>query len=189
MLNFYKDTKTIVCDNEKALNSQTIKSLIKNNFGANIFATPPMHSTSNGQVERFHGTLTEIARCIKLENEINDSAELILMATAKYNRTIHSTTNQKPIDIVQAIPEDLKERIRSKILAKQKTDLEYHNKKTIVKSYRPGDKVFVKINKRLGNKFSKVFTEKTVQEDLGTTLKIDNKIVHKDNIRFLIAAH
>lgn len=188
ILNFYKGTETIVCDNEKSLTSQTIRSLIKNNFGANIYATPPMHSTSNGQVERFHGTLAEIARCLKLEYAIDDSTELVLMATAKYNRTIHSTTNHKPIDIIQSIPENLKENIRAKILAKQKSDLDYHNKKTVTKTYNPGDKVFVKVNKRLGNKISKLFVEKTVQQDLGTTLKIDDKIVHKDNIRFLIAA-
>jgi len=188
ILNFYKDTTTIVCDNEKALNSQTIKSIVKNNFGADIYATPPMHSGSNGQVERFHGTLTEIARCIKLECAIEDSTDLILMETAKYNRTIHSTTNQRPIDIIQSIPKDLIEKIRSKIVAKQKSDLDYHNKNRTLKTFKPGDKVFVKTNKRLGNKFSKVFVEKTVQQDLGTTVKINDKIVHKDNIRFPITA-
>jgi len=83
----------------------------------------------------------------------------------------------------------LKEKIRLKILAKQKSDLGHHNKKATVKTYSPGEKVFVKVNKRLGNKLGKVFIEKTVQQDLGSTLKIDDKIVHKDNIRFLIAAH
>lgn len=184
ILNFYKVTKTIVCDNEKSLNSETIKLLVKNNFGADIHATPPMHSTSNGQVERFHSTLTEIARCIKLEYAKEDTTELILMATAKY----HSIIKQKPIDVIQSIPEDLKNDIRSKILEKQKSDLVYHNKKSVVKMYSPGEKVFVKINKRLGNKFNKVFEEKIVQEDLGTTLKIDNKIVHKDNVQFLVTA-
>lgn len=188
ILNFFKETKTIICDNERSFNSETIKTLIKNNFGAEIYTTPPMHSSSNGQVERFHGTLTEIARCLKLDCAIEDTIDLILLATVKYNRSIHSTTELRPIDIIQSVPTDLREKIKQKILDKQKSDLKYHNKKTVVKTYSPGDKVFVKVNKRLGNKFNKIFVEKTVQQDLGTSIKIDDKIVHKDNIRFLFAA-
>ena len=94
----------------------------------------------------------------------------------------------KPIDIIQAIPEDLKVRIHSRIMAKQKADLNYHNMNAVTRTYTPGDKVYVKTNKRLGNKFSKLFSEKIVQKDLGTTLMIDDRIVHKDNIKFLSTA-
>jgi len=186
-LNFFKDTKIIVCDNEKSLNSQTIKALVKSNFGSDIHATPPLHSSSNGQVERFHGTLTEIARCLKAENISTDTVELVLLATLRYNRSIHSTINCKPIDIIQSLPDKIQQDISAKILSKQKADLNFHNKNKVSKTFKPGEKVYVKVNKRLGNKFSKPYLEKTVQEDLGTTLKIDNKIVHKDNIRFLIS--
>ena len=186
ILNFFKNTETIVCDNEKSLNSQTIKSFIKNHFGAEIFTTPPLHSSSNGQIERFHGTLTEIARCLKLESISEDSVELVLIATSKYNRSIHSTTNKKPIDVLQSLPNELRQKIHSKILAKQRADLNYHNEKKVLRTFQPGQIVYVKANKRLGNKLSKAYVEKVVQDDLGTTLKIDNKIVHKDNIKFLI---
>lgn len=60
----------------------------------------PLHSSSNGQVEQFHSTLTEIARCLKLEKEISDTVELILRATVKYDSTLHSVTHKKPVDIL-----------------------------------------------------------------------------------------
>lgn len=186
ILNLFMDTRIIICDNEKSFTSETIRSLVKNHFGADIKAMPPMHSTSNGQVERFHSTLTEIARCLKLECSIDQSTDLILLATARYNRSIHSTIGMKPIDVIRTLPEDLQKRIECRIANKQRADLTYHNKKTLNITYSPGDKVYVKINKRLGNKLTDIFTEKTVQEDLGSTLKIDNRIVHKDNIRFFV---
>lgn len=49
--------------------------------------------------------------------------------------------------------------------------------KAIVKTYSPGEKVYVKLNRHLGN-----------MEDLGTTVEIDNRIIHKGNIRFLVTA-
>ena len=63
-LNFFHNTTTVVCDNEKSLNSETIKTLLRNHFGAKLFTIPAAHSISNGQVERFHSNLTEIARCV-----------------------------------------------------------------------------------------------------------------------------
>lgn len=44
-----------------------------------------------------------------------------------------------------------------------------------MKTYEPGDRVFVRRNKRLGNKFDKVFVEKVVERDLGTTVLINGK--------------
>ena len=186
VLNFFGNTKTVVCDNEKSLNSETIKTLIKNNFGAEIYTIPPLHSKSNGQIERFHSTLTEIARCLKLDNSSSDPLDLVLLATSKYNRTIHSTTGMKPVDIIGNIPEILRERVCARIMTKQKFDLDYHNKDRVDNRYNVGDRVYVKVNKRLGNKFSKAYVEKIVQEDLGTTVKIDGRVVHKDNIKFLV---
>lgn len=46
-----------------------------------------------------------------------------------------------------------------------------------------GQKVFVKLNKRVGNKLSQRYARRTIQADLGTTVLIRGRIVHKDNIR------
>jgi len=90
LINFYRRTKTIYCDNEPSIKSETIKTLLSNQFDIQIVNAPPHHSTSNGQVERFHSTLAEIARCLKIERGIKDTVELILLATIEYNKTIHS---------------------------------------------------------------------------------------------------
>jgi len=66
LLNFFPQTKTIYCDNEAAFNSETIRTLLKNGYNIDIVNAPPLHSCSNGQVERFHGTLADIARSFKL---------------------------------------------------------------------------------------------------------------------------
>jgi len=68
-------------------------SLLKNQYSIVIVDAPPLHSSSNGQAERFYSTLTEIARCIKIEKQISDTVELVMRATVEYNKTLHSVTN------------------------------------------------------------------------------------------------
>lgn len=183
LLNLFKDTKTIVCDNEKAFTSESITSLLRDHFGITMYNTPPFHSVTNGQVERFHNTLSEIARCIKLEKDITDTSELLLLATVKYNRTIHSVTSYRPIDVIHSISPHLQQEIKERISETQRKDLVYHNKKRFTLTYHPGDEVFVRTNKRVGNKFRKLFIKKIVQKDLGTKVLIDGKLVHKENLR------
>jgi len=152
IINFFPIVKTIYCDNERSFNSETIKSILLNHFNITIANAPPLHSTSNGQVERFHSTLTEIARCLKLEGNLNDTTELILLATNKYNNTIHSVTNEKPVQIVHSKSADFEMRMSQKIQQAQKKTLDYVNKDRTNRDYLAGEKVFLKANKRLGNK-------------------------------------
>jgi len=44
-----------------------------------------LHSTSNGQVERFHSTLGEIARCINIDQKLCDTTDAILLARVVHN--------------------------------------------------------------------------------------------------------
>lgn len=148
-----------------------------------MFTTPPHHSTTNGQVERFNSTLTEIARCTKLTQGLNETADLILLATSKYNRSVHSVTGQRPIDVVHSIPQQLREDIVNKIVRAQALELGRLNKHKKLKTYQPGDKVFVKTNKRIGNKLTKLYVENIIEQDLGTTVMINGKRVHKANLR------
>lgn len=173
MFNVFKNIKTVICDNEKSLNSEAIKHLLKSSFGAAVFAVPPLQSSTNGQIERFHSTLTEIASCICLEQSSMDTEEVILMVTLKYNRTIHSSLKLRPIDIINASSPEFRNLVKNRLLSTQRADLEYHNRNRIGRT----------VNKRLGNKLTRIYAAKVIQEDLGTKLKIDNRIVHKDNIR------
>jgi len=172
LLNMFPETKAIYCDNERSLNSETIKSMLNNNFGIVISKAPPLHSLSNGQVERFHGTLGDIARSYKLETQVEDTVENILLATIKYNRSIHSVTSQRPIGVIHAASKSSSVQIKEKIASAQQKKLDQINKKRDYKSYLVGDRVWIKNNKRLGNKLSPLFTEDIVEADLGTTVLI-----------------
>lgn len=43
--------------------------------------------------------------------------------------------------------------------------------------------VLVKANRRLGNKLSPLYVEEKIEADLGTTVLIKGRGVHKDNLR------
>lgn len=76
LVSLFPDLKTIYCDNEPFFRfSETIRFLLKNQIDIYVVNAPPLHSTSNGQVERFHSTLLEIARCLKLQRQIKDTAK------------------------------------------------------------------------------------------------------------------
>jgi len=89
-------------------NSQTIRTILENRYGIQVSNAPPLHITSNGRVDKFHRTLGEITRCIKIDQNITETSDLILFATIEYNRTVQSVTNKKPHEIVHAIPKRLK---------------------------------------------------------------------------------
>lgn len=177
----FNNPKLIVTDNEGAFTSNIIRSMLQNEFNISLFTVPALHSQSNGQVERFHSTLSEIARCTK--DNTSDIHELILLATYKYNETIHSVVGYKPKYIFHSTDRTLKEEIIQILRTTQKQDLDYHNKGAISKTFQPGDKVYLKTNKRLGNKLSKLYNLKTIQADLGTAVVIDGRQIHKNNLR------
>ncbi len=86
-------------DNEPSFTSAKFKSFAQR-CGLTLHFADPRHSTSNGQVERAHSTLTELARCIKEEFKLIDYSEIIIRAAKEFNQSIHFTTNQKPFDIL-----------------------------------------------------------------------------------------
>lgn len=134
-------------------------------------------------VERFHSPLLEIARCVKAQQEINDTVDLILLSTHKYNHSVHSTTGRKPIDIVNDVDKDVLKYIGTRIKETQERNLSASNRNLMTRTYQPGEIVFVRRNKRLGNKFDKVFVEGTIERDLGTTVIINGRTIHKKNLR------
>lgn len=88
----------IVIDNESSFVSNVIEQMIIN-AGVKIFKTPVNRSETNGQVERCHSTLREIARCIKSLNPDITVKNLIQEATHKYNNSIHSFIKNTPRNI------------------------------------------------------------------------------------------
>ena len=185
--------KSIVFDNERSFNSQTIRFMLEDELGMEIFTAPPYKSEVNGQIERFHSTLSEIMRCSKCERPDYSFEELLQDSVNKYNHTIHSSIGKKPVDLFFGRPttfgpEDY-ERTRlnnyERLLRKQENDLANHNRvREEPKEYQEGQKIFVKQNKRLGTKLSKRFKEEVVKENRhSTVLTQSGKIVHKSHIR------
>lgn len=184
ILSFFKKTELLVTDNERALCSETIKALLRTHFQVNHYKVPPFHSSSNGQVERFHSTLAEIARCLALEYRIADTVEIFLLACDKYNRSIHSVTGECPIDIIHSVSPDRLKQVSDRIKAAQGKVLESHNRQRMHRVFDPGKKVYVKTTRRVGNKLTSLFSPVVVLEDLGTKIKTTRGlIIHKSNIK------
>lgn len=183
----------IVMDNEKSFNSTAIIFMLENQYNVKVFKIPPYSSSVNGQIERFHSTLSEVMLCLKAENGLLTFSELLYRAIYEYNNSIHSTTKKKPIEAfflgrVSTNPHDIekaKQDTIKRLKEKQLEDRTYHNKtKTAPKTYEPGQTIFVKENKRLGTKLSKTYREEIVRENNNTTVITESgKTIHKNNIR------
>lgn len=95
----YATPKKIICDNEPALKSIEIRSLFQR-LNIEVNFTPSNHSESNGIVERFHSTLSEIFRCIKDKyNDLNQK-QIFKIAVGLYNKTIHTAHKHQPCEIL-----------------------------------------------------------------------------------------
>lgn len=179
----FQNTRIIASDNEKAFKSNSIQSLLRDNYNVEQFFVPTLHSESNGQIERFHSTLLEIARCTHQQQQIENTIDLIILSTSKYNNSFHSVVESKPINALQSHSQEELDSIKSKLIKAQENMLQRFNRNAETRNYEPGEKVFLKKNKRLGNKFHKIYVEKIIERDLGTTVLIDGIKIHKDNLR------
>lgn len=95
----YATPKKIICDNEPALKSIEIRSLFQR-LNIQVEYTPSNHSQSNGLVERFHSTLSEIFRCIKEKHDDLSQKQIFKIALGLYNQTIHSAHKHKPCEVL-----------------------------------------------------------------------------------------
>lgn len=193
LLFFYCVPEIVVIDNEGALRSASITSLLEDDLKIRIYKTPPYKSEINGQVERWHSTLTEIMRCLKEEGPPRSFENLLQRAVYEYNLTIHSTTGKKPVELhfgrTPRIDPDELERIRlsniEKLRQKQQTDIKNHNKtRQPTKQYETGETIYVKQNKRKGSKLTARYKQEIVKENNNTTVLTESgKIIHKSHIR------
>lgn len=165
--------------------------MLENQYGIEIFKTPPYKSSVNGQIERFHSTLSELLRCTKAENTHTDFEDLLNRSLHKYNYSIHSTTKRKPIEVFfgrtvgpNPIELDRQENIQN-LKNKQEKDLALHNKnRQDFKTFQTDDVIYVKTNRRLGNKLSPRYRKEIVKEDKGNTvITISGRTIHKSHIK------
>lgn len=193
VLFFYGVPEMVIIDNEKSFNSRSITSMMEDGLKIKIFKAPPYKSEVNGQIERFHSTLSEIMRCLKADGVERTFEELLERSVNEYNHSIHSTTCKKPVELfygrIPGVGPAEFEQVRlsniEKLKAKQEKDINYHNqKRKPVKIYQPGQIIFVKYNKRLGTKLTVRYKQEIVKENKNTTVITESgKTVHKSNIR------
>lgn len=167
--------------------------MMEDELSIRVFRTPPYKSEVNGQIERFHSTLSEIMRCLKSDGNPRSFEELLERATNEYNFTVHSTTGKKPVELFfgrspRFTPEDFeKNRINNleKLKEKQQKDIRHHNKKRKpLKNYETGQTIYVRHNKRLGTKLTARYNKEIVKENKNTVVITESgKTVHKSNIR------
>jgi len=173
--------KTLMMDNEPSFSSTQFKSFVQR-CGINLYFADPRHSTSNGQIERAHSTLSEIARCIKDDLNLDDYSEVLIRAAQKYNMTIHTITNQRPYDILynkieyDTIPQLLKQA--------QEKMLNSHNRGRKEKDYLVGEVIYEKKHGER-NKLNSRYKNEVVKENLHNKVIINNRnrTIHKDNIK------
>lgn len=73
---------------------------------------------------------------------------------------MHSVINAKPIDAFHRTSEEGLGSLRKSLVAAQEDTLKRCNQNKNMKTYHPGENVFLRRNKRLGNKLDKVFYRK-----------------------------
>lgn len=176
----FPECKEIMTDNEAIFTSHMSQALFQQK-NINHITTPVSHSTTNGQVERIHSTILEIANAIALQNS-TDTDEEIFNAVTRYNDTIHSVTKYRPTEIFFNNRNIEFDTVKQNIRLHQEKTLEHHNKNRVHKTFNPGDTVFMKSDRRCKNR--KSYTKYIVHEDhKDTILTTTGKTIHKDSLR------
>jgi len=116
---------------------------------------------------------------MKIDKGMGDTIEL---ATAQYNKSIHSVVNRRPVDIVLAHPDEPQEEMYNKIEKAQTALRARENASRKNRVFEVGEKVLIKTNRKLGNKLTPLCEERAVEADMGTTVLIKGRVVHKDNL-------
>lgn len=104
LISTFGTPKLVVCDNEAAFRSIEVRGFLQR-LQVEMYFTPSNHSETNGTVERFHSTLSEIFLCIKPSYNDLTNKELYRIATALYNSTIHAVTKLKPLEVFYGVKE------------------------------------------------------------------------------------
>lgn len=178
ILVIYPNCLNVTTDNDASFTSQVVNSIFRT-YNINHHTTPSNYSTTNGQVERAHYTILEIARTLA-EQQKEPISEIIFQAVRKYNNSIHSVTEQTPSEILyhsEKYPQ-----VYNLLKKAQDQSQTMQNKNRHQKTYQPGDIIYVKTDRR--NKATPRFTKHTVKtEKKDTIITTKNKEIHKDNIR------
>jgi len=195
VLHYFSAPKTLVSDNERGLLCPTVLNYLQS-LGISVYYTPSQKSEVNGQIERFHSTFLEIYRCLKNDRPNLKVMELVFIAVDRYNNSVHSVINRKPVDIffnrtsrinyqgLTNFKEKTQEDIRGLLLHKQKMSTARLNKtRTQPVKYDQGNVVYVS-NKQIKSKDKQRYKPEEVEGDGRVTIKTKSgKLIHKSHLR------
>lgn len=125
-----KKPQRISMDNDPTFSNPVFKGFLEDSNIQYHFTTPHRH-TGNSDIERFHSSLNENIRILKVREENDDIAynyDLPLQALQAYNNSLHLSTKQKPIDLHFYNSEIQMQKIYEEIENTKKRMLEYRNK-------------------------------------------------------------
>lgn len=186
----------VVTDNEKAFLSPEIRGIMLD-LGVQAYVTPSNKSEVNGQVERFHSTITELYRIQKSLTPTYSCRRLMSIIVNKYNDTIHSVTGKTPKEIlfgkssnpisveqIDEIRHKTYDEILVRLKEKQEKQLNTHNKnRQEPPELETGQEIYVK-DKIFKSKHKPIFKKHFVQKNKRVTIRNEKRQnLHKTNIK------
>lgn len=184
----YGYPKLLVSDNEPSLKAIEIRGLL-NDLNFQQYFIPANHSESNGMVERFHSTVSEIYRCNKHKFQNLSQKEKFLIACTMYNNAIHTSTNLEPREFFYGIkdgterPLDMDRMIEArnrlydeaifKITESQRKQHNWHNKER-------EDPPILEVDQQIYNK-KQGFKSKTREQFENVRVAVDRNQSYEDN--------
>lgn len=161
--------KKFVTDNE--FNSINVKDFLRTE-NVEVHFTKPNNHTGNADVERLHSTLSEKFRTLEAQNSNLSTQERIFKCIEWYNNSIHSTTKERPMDILEGkvdkniIFSRLKA-AKDKVIAKRN-----ENREDIT---RNGQEGYVKNYKALRHKYEPRYRKLTLENVHPSNIKRETK--------------
>lgn len=90
---------TIITDNGTEFNNQLFSEFLRT-YKVNHHKVLPHSPNDNGNIERFHSTILEHLRLLKLQRKDEPVINLVPYALIAYNSSVHSFTKCRPFDII-----------------------------------------------------------------------------------------
>lgn len=90
---------SVVTDNGTEFNNQLFSEFLRTH-NVNHHKILPHSPNANGNIERFHSTLLEHLRLLKLQRKNEPLVNLVPYAILAYNSSVHSFTKCRPFDII-----------------------------------------------------------------------------------------
>lgn len=137
----------LILDNE--FNTINIKDFLRQEE-INVHFTKPNSHTGNSDIERFHSSIGEKIRILEAQNSQISTTDKILKSTEWYNKSIHSATNARPIDIIEGRVD--KQKLYKKLTTDKQNRLTKLNERRELYEYNTQSEGYVKNYKALRHK-------------------------------------